>query len=97
MVDSCPSKMLTVHQVALELGVSSATVRRLIHGQSLRGVNVGAAGRPHWRVRPVDLEAFLNGRGSIDLSAEDLAEAVAELMAEAGTDWTAGETAAGPT
>jgi len=53
-------KLLTVAQVAERLQVHPRTVRRAIDASGLRAVQV--AGRGTWRVRPEDLDAWLEQR-----------------------------------
>ena len=51
------SALLTPQQVAGMLQVSVGTVLRLLRSSRLRGVRLGR----HWRVRAIDLEAYLEG------------------------------------
>ncbi len=54
--------LLTVAEVAQDLGCSASTVRNLIHGQQLRAVVRANAVRPTLRVRRSDLEAYRRDR-----------------------------------
>ena len=49
---------LTVAEVALELGCSAHTVRRLVESHQLTAFRLGASGT--WRIRRADLERFVN-------------------------------------
>lgn len=51
------NELLTPQQVASRLQVSVGMVLRLLRNSRLRGVKLGR----HWRVRPADLEAYIEG------------------------------------
>jgi excisionase family DNA binding protein len=55
-------ELLTIAQVAERLQVSEKTVRRAIRTRGLRAFQV--AGRDTWRVRPEDLEEWLEQRSN---------------------------------
>lgn len=57
-------ELLTPPQVAEMLGVDPCTVREWIRSGELPGVNLASdtATRPRFRVRPEDLDAFLERR-----------------------------------
>lgn len=69
------SELLTPQQVAAMLQVSVGTVLRLLRSSRLRGVKLGR----HWRVRPADLDAYLEGvtvrPPSDDIEQKPVAEA----------------------
>jgi excisionase family DNA binding protein len=52
-------RLLEVHEVAYQLKSSHEFVRRLIRDHKLVAVQLGSRA---WRVRPADLEAFIEGR-----------------------------------
>lgn len=54
--------LLTVAEVAQDLGCSASTVRNLIHFQQLRAVVKTNAVRPSLRIRRSDLEAYKRER-----------------------------------
>lgn len=57
--------ILTTRQVAEELGVTTHTVRQYIAEGTLRAYKIGGyTKRRHWRIKVVDLDAFINGRGA---------------------------------
>jgi excisionase family DNA binding protein len=58
--DSDP--LLTVAEVAQDLGCSASTVRNLIHFQQLRALVKRNSVRPSFRVRRSDLEAYKRDR-----------------------------------
>lgn len=49
---------LSVKQVAIELGVSTYTVQKLISAGQIRAANVGTGQRSHFRVARADLDAY---------------------------------------
>ena len=51
--------MLTVKQVAERMNVDEKTVRNWIQRGDLRAINIGRL-RPEYRIRPVDLEYFID-------------------------------------
>ncbi|MGI5835345.1 MAG: helix-turn-helix domain-containing protein [Chloroflexota bacterium] len=51
------NELLTPQQIASMLQISVGTVLRLLRSGRLRGVKLGR----HWRVRPADLDLYLNG------------------------------------
>lgn len=51
--------LLTVPDVAVKLGVSLKTARRLVEGGAIRSVKLGASRRSPRRVRPADLAAYI--------------------------------------
>ena len=51
-------RYLTPPEVAERLRIKVATVREWIVKGQLKALNVSAAGRPKYRIRPNDLEAF---------------------------------------
>lgn len=57
--------ILEVKQVAMRLGVSPSTVRRLCEQGVLENAWASGAGaqRKHWRIPASDVEAYLAGRG----------------------------------
>jgi excisionase family DNA binding protein len=58
--DARPTRALMSTAVAAELlGVSERQLRDLIKGGKIPFVNVGLAERPAYRLRPVDIEAFI--------------------------------------
>ncbi len=59
-----PSAMLTPPEVAQQIGIDAEKVRTWIATGELRAVNIAerVSGRPRWRIRPDDLEAFLESR-----------------------------------
>lgn len=54
------AKCLTVKDVAAELQVTAKFVREMLRRAQLRGSKIGS----DWRVRPEDLDAFLNRRAN---------------------------------
>ncbi len=54
------SLALTIEEVAEELSISAATVRRIIASGRLRAVRLGDGPRAHRRVSRAALEEFLN-------------------------------------
>ncbi|MBF6589098.1 MAG: helix-turn-helix domain-containing protein [Ktedonobacterales bacterium] len=54
------ARLLTVPEVALQLGVTEETVRRWLRAGDLPGVRL--ARKAGWRIRAPDLEAFLQAR-----------------------------------
>jgi len=50
-------KYLTVRQIAKKLDITEEWVRDLIKAKEIKAVKVGK-----WRVRPEDLEAFIESR-----------------------------------
>ena len=52
--------LLSTREAAAALGVSRDTVLRLIHGGALAAVDVSVGGRVRVRVRPADLERFID-------------------------------------
>lgn len=56
-----PERMLTPPQVAAQLAVHTEKVLRWIRSGKLRAINVTEKpfGRPRYRVKPADLEAFV--------------------------------------
>ena len=57
-------QLLSVPEVALQLGLSKPTVRAHIDSGELPAVNVGAAYKFIYRVRADDLRRFLEARAS---------------------------------
>ncbi len=59
-----PDRMIGVSDVATRLAVKPQTVLAWIRGGELAAVNVARAngGRPRWRIRESDLDAFLAAR-----------------------------------
>ena len=57
-----PEKLLPVHIVARRLGVSKATVRRLIRLGELKSINVKAGLIPQYRVPEIAFYEFLSKR-----------------------------------
>jgi excisionase family DNA binding protein len=53
--------LLSVREVARQLGLATKTVRKLIRSGSLRGVRIGRA----WRVDKSDLELFVERRRTL--------------------------------
>lgn len=53
-------KFLTVRQVAKKLGYTEEWVRDLIKDKQIKAVKIG-----QWRIRPKDLENFVNSRRNI--------------------------------
>ena len=51
------SKYLTVREVAKKLDVTEDWIRDLIQAKELKAVKMGK-----WRIKPQDLQAFINGR-----------------------------------
>lgn len=52
------SRYLTPPEVAARFRVKVTTIREWIIGGRLKALNVSKQGRPKYRIRPVDLEAF---------------------------------------
>jgi len=50
-------KYLTVRQVAEELGLTEYRIRQLIREKQIRATKIG-----QWRIKPEDLEDFINRR-----------------------------------
>lgn len=57
-------RLHTVEQVATMTGFHVRQVLSWIEGGDLEAVNL--AKKPQWRIRPTDLERFLQGRSSAD-------------------------------
>ena len=53
-------KAFTIPQAALELGISEASVARLIDGGRLKAHDAGGAIKRAWRIRVADLQAFID-------------------------------------
>lgn len=62
---TAPAPLLTVAEVADYLRVSEMTVYRLITRGALVARRIGRS----WRVRPADLEAFLEGSATVTATA----------------------------
>jgi len=63
--------ILTTRQVAEELGVSLITVYSYIREGTLKAYKLGGySKRRHWRIKVVDLESFIIGRGAEQVSGE---------------------------
>jgi excisionase family DNA binding protein len=58
-----PGDLLTVAEVAERLGVTTGAVLDWIKRGEIRASNLG--GRAGWRIRPQDVEAFLDARSNI--------------------------------
>ena len=57
--------ILTTRQVAKELGVRIGAVYGYIREGTLQAYKIGGySKRRHWRIKIVDLEAFINSRGA---------------------------------
>jgi hypothetical protein len=56
------STLLSVDDVASELGVSPDKVRSWCRTRQLLAADVNDANRPHWAIRRVDLDALLQSR-----------------------------------
>lgn len=56
--------LFTTTEAGTYLGISRDSVLRHIHAGAIRTVNVGTATRPRLRIRPVDLDAFVDSRAS---------------------------------
>ncbi len=54
-------QMFTIKQVARRMNVDEKTVRRWIQRGALRAINIGGL-RPEYRIRPSDLEDFIENR-----------------------------------
>jgi hypothetical protein len=67
---SSKSKMLTPPKIAKDLAVRSGKVLGWIRSGELLAINLAErpTGRPRYRVKPSDLEAFLNRRTMLPLS-----------------------------
>ncbi|PWB84374.1 MAG: DNA-binding protein [Methylocystaceae bacterium] len=63
-----------------ELGVSERQLRDLIRDGKIPFVNVGLAGRPAYRLRPVDIEAFIIQRTGICQKSEVSTNAAAPAI-----------------
>jgi excisionase family DNA binding protein len=61
MSQSQDEQMLTIKQVARRMNVDEKTVRRWIQRGELRAINIGRL-RPEYRIRPSDLERFIENR-----------------------------------
>jgi excisionase family DNA binding protein len=75
-----PEHLLPVSAVAKRLGVSVATVHQAINAGELRWVLFGSVRR----VRPVDLEAYLQSRNASRPPADEAWCTVADLMRATG-------------
>ena len=53
-------KYLTVRQVAKKFGFTEEWVRDLIARKDIKAVRIG-----QWRIKPVDLEAFIKSRQNV--------------------------------
>ena len=51
---------LTVPEVAAELGLTEEWIRDLIRKQEIKAVKIG-----QWKIKPEDLEAFIESRKNI--------------------------------
>ena len=51
---------LTVRQAAKRLGLTEYRVRQLIREKQIRATKI-----KQWRIKPEDLESFINGRSNI--------------------------------
>jgi len=51
------SKYLTVREVAKKLDVTEDWIRDLIQAKELKAVKIGK-----WRIKPEDIQAFINSR-----------------------------------
>jgi excisionase family DNA binding protein len=92
--------MMSVAEVAKELGVTADQVRALIHARRLRAYNFSrSATVPRYRVKPADLERFLEvaailpeprastqAKGRREPDAEMMANAEARLTRSAGQE-----------
>jgi len=57
--------ILTTRQVAEELGVKIGAVYSYIREGTLKAHKIGGySKRRHWRIKAIDLESFINGRGA---------------------------------
>jgi excisionase family DNA binding protein len=65
---------LTIDEVAAKVKVKPKTVREWLRTKRLKGVKAGH----FWRIRPEDLEAFLEGKPT-DEDLDDIAAAEAAL------------------
>lgn len=57
-------QLLSVPEIALQLGLSKPTIRAYIDSGELPAVNLGAANKIVWRVCADDLRRFLEARAS---------------------------------
>lgn len=57
-------RWLTVKQVAEQLQVHPETVRDWLRAEKLKGIRISR--RAGWRIRPEDVQAFLEGGGDAD-------------------------------
>lgn len=55
-------RLLTVADVAEHLNVPATRARKLIRRRELASINIGSPRRPEWRVRPSDIEKYLQAR-----------------------------------
>lgn len=65
------TQLLTVRQVATELGVNETVVRKKIRSGDLKGCNLGNEKRPQYRVRKADLKTFIEERSVIGIEEDD--------------------------
>jgi excisionase family DNA binding protein len=79
--ESRPSNALvSAAAAAAQLGVSERQLRELIRDGKIPFVNVGAATRPAYRLRPVDIEAFILQRTTICQKSEVSTNAAAPAI-----------------
>lgn len=62
--------LLSMAAAATQLGVSERQLRELIRDGKIPFVNVGLAERPAYRLRPVDIEAFIIQRTTVCQKSE---------------------------
>jgi excisionase family DNA binding protein len=64
-----PDDVLTVDQVAAQLGVSAQTVRAWLRTGALRGSRLGGT-RAGWRIQERDVTRYLDGTANRPAAAE---------------------------
>lgn len=66
------NKILTTHQVAIELGVSLTTVYQYIYDKKLIAYKMGGnSSRRHWRIKEADMENFLQNSTSSETRIQE--------------------------